>query len=353
MVIRLAAALLILLCAAPLAAQSCPGDCNGDAAVAVNELTLAVNIALERRSVADCFAADRNFDGRVVVSELISAVRVALDGCPSVAARAAFEAARQRFAALGAHSYDYNYQRFCFCFDPPDVDIQVRADTIVSIRDAQSGLEVAPQDPNAYLTIPQLFDYIDSALRTADVINVTYDEQTGVPRSLSIDFQEEAVDDEISISVPDFQIVEDTSCRGDTDCAEPASQCVEPGGFIGCGVCQNLEGECTVDTDCSGDLVCALSSPSACSCQGPVLVCQEGCGGDGDCVEGQICDAERHCRARPCNTANDCPTQFVCVEDGGVCARRACADDVDCAAPGRCVNTLCYGDFGTCEAIPP
>jgi hypothetical protein len=60
---------------------SCPGDCNGDGAVSINELLLAVNIALGNVAPATCPAADRNNDGVVMVNELILAVSQALDGC--------------------------------------------------------------------------------------------------------------------------------------------------------------------------------------------------------------------------------------------------------------------------------
>jgi hypothetical protein len=346
-------ALFLLLAAAPLAAQPCACDCDADSAVRVNELTLGVNIALARLPLSRCFAADLDGDARVVVAELISAVRAALNGCPSSQARLALAAARQRFAALEARSYDYNYRRFCFCFDPPDVDIEVRNDEIVSIRDVTSGLEVTPQDPNAYLSIPQLFDFIDNALGFADVIDVEYDAVTGVPLSISVDFQKEAVDDELGIRISDFHSVAAEECRSDADCNGPAAQCVEPGGFVGCGICQDLEGECAVDSDCGGDLICDFSTPSACSCQGPVLVCQSGCAGDGDCDEGETCDTGRHCRATPCATGDDCPAQFRCVEGDAVCQRRSCGGDGDCASTGRCVNAFCYDDFGTCQATPP
>jgi len=60
---------------------SCPGDCNGDGVVGVNELVTAVNISLGNRPVDACTAADRNGNGQVAINELISAVRSALDGC--------------------------------------------------------------------------------------------------------------------------------------------------------------------------------------------------------------------------------------------------------------------------------
>jgi len=59
----------------------CAGDCNGDGAVAVNELISAVNIALGTAEVTTCAACDTDHDGTVSIGELVSAVNKALNGC--------------------------------------------------------------------------------------------------------------------------------------------------------------------------------------------------------------------------------------------------------------------------------
>ncbi len=72
---------LALAACPPSPAQQCPGDCNGDELVAIDELITAVNIALGRVSIARCAPADRSFDGGVDIAELISAVGGAVAGC--------------------------------------------------------------------------------------------------------------------------------------------------------------------------------------------------------------------------------------------------------------------------------
>ncbi len=62
-------------------AQTCVGDCDGDAQVSIAELVRGVRIALGEVAVAECEAFDVDGDGRVTVSELILAVRAALDAC--------------------------------------------------------------------------------------------------------------------------------------------------------------------------------------------------------------------------------------------------------------------------------
>jgi parallel beta-helix repeat protein len=69
-------------------AVGCGGDCNGDGQVTINELLLAVNIALGSRPVGDCSSVDDNGDGQVQIGELIQAVNHALTGCTASACTA-------------------------------------------------------------------------------------------------------------------------------------------------------------------------------------------------------------------------------------------------------------------------
>jgi hypothetical protein len=60
----------------------CAADCNGDRRVAIDELLVAVEIALGQRELADCAPADSDGDGGLVVAELVRGLRAAVDGCP-------------------------------------------------------------------------------------------------------------------------------------------------------------------------------------------------------------------------------------------------------------------------------
>jgi hypothetical protein len=63
------------------ASSGCVGDCNGDGAVAINELVRGVNIALGNADPSTCSAVDRDGNGAVAINELIAAVNSALGGC--------------------------------------------------------------------------------------------------------------------------------------------------------------------------------------------------------------------------------------------------------------------------------
>jgi hypothetical protein len=60
----------------------CPGDCNRDAEVTVDELTTLVNIGLGIMPLSECPPGDVNSDGIVTVEEILVAVNAALLECP-------------------------------------------------------------------------------------------------------------------------------------------------------------------------------------------------------------------------------------------------------------------------------
>lgn len=59
----------------------CPGDCDGDGSVAINELITAVSIALGAQPLDACISLDLNGDGAIAINELIAGVNNALNGC--------------------------------------------------------------------------------------------------------------------------------------------------------------------------------------------------------------------------------------------------------------------------------
>jgi len=60
---------------------ACPGDCNGDGVVTVDELLAAVNAAVESGRVPQCDSVDTNGDGRVTMDEILMATQRMLRGC--------------------------------------------------------------------------------------------------------------------------------------------------------------------------------------------------------------------------------------------------------------------------------
>lgn len=64
------------------AANFCPGDCDGDGAVTVDEILRGVALALGAPDSDPCPSFDRDADGEVTVDEILQAVNAALLGCP-------------------------------------------------------------------------------------------------------------------------------------------------------------------------------------------------------------------------------------------------------------------------------
>jgi hypothetical protein len=64
----------------------CAGDCDGSGRVTVDDLILAVNIALGQQLLGRCRSLDADHDGVIAINELIRAVAYALDGCPGAPA---------------------------------------------------------------------------------------------------------------------------------------------------------------------------------------------------------------------------------------------------------------------------
>src|ERR1043166_883462 len=60
----------------------CPGDCNGDGSVTINELLRGVNLALGAGAYRLCPPADVSGDGQVTIDEILGAVNMALAACP-------------------------------------------------------------------------------------------------------------------------------------------------------------------------------------------------------------------------------------------------------------------------------
>jgi bacillolysin len=59
----------------------CPGDCNGNGTVTIDELIRGVSIALGAIGADACTAFDADGNGQVSIAELVAGVNAALDGC--------------------------------------------------------------------------------------------------------------------------------------------------------------------------------------------------------------------------------------------------------------------------------
>ena len=111
-------------------------------------------------------------------------------------------------------SYSFEYSKLCFCgglFNP--AIIVVEADTIHAVldpetreplRDPQTQELVLQKYPESFLTIEELFEVIENALEKADELSVEYNQDSGHPESIEIDYVKDAVDDEVTYQIENF-----------------------------------------------------------------------------------------------------------------------------------------------------
>ncbi|HJL17223.1 MAG TPA: S1 family peptidase [Sandaracinaceae bacterium LLY-WYZ-13_1] len=188
-----------------------------------------------------------------------------------------------------------------------------------------------------------------------------------------------------------------SGCEADTDCqtlfcrdpGDGRQRCLEPcegdeglcladevctGGPGACGACvaadivvgrRGLGEPCETDGECRDDMVChdnagVLACASACEGADDCperFECREGlcildqrqgvggvCASNADCGDG-ICAAQgerRWCTA-PCESADECPDGFDCVDAGGarVCAPASGLEGDSCTENADCVSNLC------------
>jgi hypothetical protein len=348
-----------LLASTGVAQAVCPCDCDGDGEVRVDEITTGVGIALGRILIEQCPRSDPEGDGSVSITDLIGGVDAVIHGCASTHQRAELERNRE----LWSHgerlpSHQYRLHRGCFCPPPNDLLVTVIDRDSVEIVDPDSGEPIDNLDAYFPVTIDDLFDLVDDAIDHADFVEVDYDPVWGAPIRIAIDYLQQAVDDEVSFLLSDLQPFQGNDCRDTSDCDNTGALCIEPGGFVGCGICDDRADECSVDEDCAADTLCRRQPKLSCgACDGePILTCQEGCVSDAECRDGEVCGDDGHCSLARCLTSVDCNNYFDCSlpDDArtGICERRLCTADVDCN-DGLCVNAQCYGSFGHCEIVPP
>jgi hypothetical protein len=125
---------------------ACVGDCRNVGAVTIDNLITGVSIDLGLTPVAACPAFDRDDDGQVAVNELILAVNSALDGCIAEAAvceRAAANSLNACVESVNAAERD--------CFQ-------------------NNGKACSPDAPDIELAVDTLVDTVGSACRRPDVV---------------------------------------------------------------------------------------------------------------------------------------------------------------------------------------
>ncbi len=149
---------------------------------------------------------------------LLLLLAIMLTACSAMQPKSEVEQARDKWQAANISHYRFNLFIGCFCAfrDEMPLTVEVKDGEVVSLQSESVG-EINPANLEyyqRYLTIDKLFNEIengfkgeDSESKPAETLTVTYDETYGFPTQISIDFIEQAVDDELGLTISNFEVL--------------------------------------------------------------------------------------------------------------------------------------------------
>lgn len=108
----------------------------------------------------------------------------------------------------GPSDYAFTLRVGCFCPYVGPLRIVVKDGEVKEVRQLDP-VDGGPETLQAWIdsqamTLDDLGDLVDRALREADDVDVTYDPTYGFPSDVYIDWYKDAVDDEIGYTVTDY-----------------------------------------------------------------------------------------------------------------------------------------------------
>ncbi|MCE9646103.1 MAG: DUF6174 domain-containing protein [Chloroflexi bacterium] len=130
----------------------------------------------------------------------------------STGASTELEKNRQTWQASGITHYRFSLNIGCFCAfrNQVPLTVEVQDNRVVSMA-YSDGTLVAETDPNfpvfsQHATIERIFSELEAGLTGgADEVTVTYDPVRGFPSDIYFDYIKAAADDELSLSVSNFE----------------------------------------------------------------------------------------------------------------------------------------------------
>ena len=145
---------------------------------------------------------------------ILTVMALVLAGCAAMGSalgsQSEIEQNKEKWQDANISHYRYELFISCFCAFNEDMPllIEVQDGEVVSME-FQSGKEIDPSLHelfDKYATIDRLFAELEADLNgAADKVVVEYDPTYGFPTKADIDFVEEAVDDELYLSISNFE----------------------------------------------------------------------------------------------------------------------------------------------------
>ena len=119
---------------------------------------------------------------------------------------------KEKWQDANISHYRYSLHMSCFCIFVENMPlvIEVQDGEVVSME-FHNGNEIDPsllELFNKYATIDRLFAELEAGLNgAADKVTVEYDATYGFPTKAEIDVEEMAIDDEMYLSISDFEVL--------------------------------------------------------------------------------------------------------------------------------------------------
>ena len=122
------------------------------------------------------------------------------------------DSARRQWEQAAISHYRFNLNMVCFCAfaENMPLTIEVQDGEVVSME-YQNGNEIDPASLEffqRYETIDKIFAELGKAIDgEADEVTVSFDDAYGFPEQVDIDFIEEAIDDELVLTISGFEVL--------------------------------------------------------------------------------------------------------------------------------------------------
>ena len=143
----------------------------------------------------------------LIVMALILAACVSVN---ALGTQSEFEQNQEKWQDAGISHYRYHLSISCFCIFAQDMPliVEVQNGKVVSME-YQSGKQIDPsllELFERYATIDRVFGEVKSGLNgAADEVIVKYDPTYGFPTEVKIDVEKQATDDELYLTLSDFE----------------------------------------------------------------------------------------------------------------------------------------------------
>jgi hypothetical protein len=135
---------------------------------------------------------------------------LALAACSAAGSQTEIEQNKEKWQDQDITHYRYHLSITCFCVFSQDMPliIEVQDGNVVSME-FQSGKEIDAANRelfDKYATIDRIFAELEADVNgAADEVIVKYDPTYGFPTEVTIDFIKEAADDELYLSLSNFE----------------------------------------------------------------------------------------------------------------------------------------------------